>query len=61
MHQSPLKLYRKPRSNYKADIGAIKKPAQVFGGGQDELSVPEKFAEVFGGVRGDIPVTITPG
>lgn len=50
-----------PRSNYKADIEAIKKPAHVFVGGQDELFLPEKFAEVFGKVRGDIPVTIIPG
>ncbi len=50
-----------PRSDYKADIKAIKKPAQVFVGGQDELYLPEKFAEVFDGVRSDIPVTILPG
>jgi non-heme chloroperoxidase len=50
-----------PHSNYRADIRAIKKPAQVFVGGQDELFLPEKFAEVFDGVRSDIPVTIVPG
>lgn len=50
-----------PRSNYKADIEAIKKPAQVFVGGQDELFLPEKFVEVFGKVPSDIPVTIIPG
>ena len=50
-----------PRSNYKADIEAIKKPAQVFVGGQDELFLPERFAEVFDKVRRDIPVTIIPG
>jgi len=50
-----------PRSDYRADIKAIKKPAQVFVGGQDELFLPEKFAEVFDGVRSDIPVTIVPG
>ena len=32
-----------------------------FVGGEDELFLPEKFAEVFGGVRSDIPVTIIPG
>ena len=50
-----------PRRDYRADIRAIKKPAQVFVGGQDELFLPEKFAEVFDGVRRDIPVTIVPG
>jgi non-heme chloroperoxidase len=50
-----------PHSNYRADIRAIKKPTQVFVGGQDELFLPEKFAEVFDGVRSDIPVTIVPG
>ncbi len=50
-----------PRSKYTADIEAIKKPAQVFVGGQDELFLPEKFAEVFDKVRSDIPVTIVPG
>lgn len=50
-----------PHSDYKADIRAIQKPAQVFVGGQDELFLPEKFAEVFGKVRSDIPVTIVPG
>jgi non-heme chloroperoxidase len=50
-----------PRSDYRADIRAIKKPAQVFVGGQDELYLPEKFAEVFDGVRSDIPVAIVPG
>jgi len=50
-----------PRSNYKADIRAIKKPAQVFVGGKDELFLPEKFAEVFDKERNDIPVTIVPG
>jgi pimeloyl-ACP methyl ester carboxylesterase len=50
-----------PHSNYKADIGAIQKPAQVFVGGQDELFLPEKFAEVFDKDRSDIPVTIVPG
>ncbi len=50
-----------PRSDYKADIQAIKKPAQVFVGSQDELFLPEKFAEVFERVRSDIPVTIVPG
>lgn len=50
-----------PRSNYKTDIKAIKKPAQVFVGGEDELFLPEKFAEVFNKVRRDIPVTIVPG
>ena len=50
-----------PRSDYRADIGAIKKPAHVFVGGQDELFLPEKFAGVFDGVRSDIPVTIVPG
>ena len=50
-----------PRSNYKGDIKAIWKPAQVFVGGQDELFLPEKFAEVFDEVRSDIPVTIVPG
>jgi non-heme chloroperoxidase len=49
------------RADYKADIRAIKKPAQVFVGGQDELFLPEKFAEVFDAVRSDIPVTIVPG
>jgi pimeloyl-ACP methyl ester carboxylesterase len=50
-----------PHSDYKGDIRAIQKPAQVFVGGQDELFLPEKFTEVFGGVRSDIPVTIVPG
>ena len=50
-----------PHSDYKGDIRAIKKPARVFVGGQDELFLPEKFAEVFDGVRSDIPVTIVPG
>jgi pimeloyl-ACP methyl ester carboxylesterase len=50
-----------PRADYKADIKAIKKPAQVFVGGQDELFLPEKFAEVFDKGRSDIPVTIVPG
>jgi non-heme chloroperoxidase len=50
-----------PRSDYRADIQAIKKPAQVFVGGQDELFLPEKFAEVFDKVRSEIPVTIVPG
>jgi pimeloyl-ACP methyl ester carboxylesterase len=50
-----------PRSDYRADIRAIKKPAQVFVGGQDELFLPEKFVEVFDRVRNDIPVTIVPG
>jgi pimeloyl-ACP methyl ester carboxylesterase len=50
-----------PRSDYRKDIQAIKKPAQVFVGGQDELYIPEKFAEVFDKVRSDIPVTIVPG
>jgi pimeloyl-ACP methyl ester carboxylesterase len=50
-----------PRADYKADIKAIKKPAQVFVGGQDELFLPEKFAEVFDKGRNDIPVTIVPG
>jgi non-heme chloroperoxidase len=50
-----------PRSEYRADIRAIKKPAQVFVGGQDELFLPEQFAEVFDKVRSDIPVTIVPG
>ena len=49
------------RADYRADIRAIKKPAQVFVGGQDELFLPEKFAEVFDKVRSDIPVTIVPG
>jgi pimeloyl-ACP methyl ester carboxylesterase len=50
-----------PRSNYRADIRAIKRPAQVFVGGQDELFLPEKFAKVFSKDRSDIPVTIVPG
>jgi pimeloyl-ACP methyl ester carboxylesterase len=50
-----------PRKDYKADVRAIKKPAQVFVGGQDELFLPEKFAEVFDKGRSDIPVTIVPG
>jgi pimeloyl-ACP methyl ester carboxylesterase len=50
-----------PRGNYQADIRAIKKPAQVFVGGQDELFLPEKFADVFDKDRSDIPVTIVPG
>jgi non-heme chloroperoxidase len=50
-----------PRSDYKADIQAVRKPAQVFVGGQDELYLPEKFAEVFDQGRSDIPVTIVPG
>jgi pimeloyl-ACP methyl ester carboxylesterase len=50
-----------PRADYKADIQAIQKPAQVFVGGQDELFLPEKFAEVFDQRRSDIPVTIVPG
>ncbi len=50
-----------PRADYKADIQAIKKPAQVFVGGRDELFLPEKFAEVFNHGRKDIPVTIVPG
>ena len=49
-----------PRSDYRADIRAMKKPAQVFVGGQDELFLPEKFADVFDGVRRDIPVTLVP-
>jgi len=50
-----------PRRDYGADIRSIRKPAQVFVGSQDELYVPEKFAEVFDRVRSDIPVTIVPG
>jgi pimeloyl-ACP methyl ester carboxylesterase len=50
-----------PRKDYMADIRAIKKPAQVFVGGQDELFLPEKFVEVFDKQRSDIPVTIIPG
>jgi pimeloyl-ACP methyl ester carboxylesterase len=50
-----------PHSDYRADIRAIQKPAQVFVGGHDELFLPEKFSEVFDGVRSDIPVTIVPG
>ncbi len=50
-----------PHSNYQSDIQAIKKPAQVFVGGEDELFLPEKFAEVFDKGRNDIPVTIIPG
>jgi non-heme chloroperoxidase len=50
-----------PRSNYRADIRAIRKPAQVLVGSQDELFLPEKFADVFDKERSDIPVTIIPG
>jgi pimeloyl-ACP methyl ester carboxylesterase len=50
-----------PRKDYKADIRAIRKPAQVFVGSQDELFLPEKFAELFDKQRSDIPVTIVPG
>lgn len=50
-----------PRSNYRADIQAIKKPAQVLVGAQDELYLPEKFAEVFDKVGREIPVMIVPG
>jgi pimeloyl-ACP methyl ester carboxylesterase len=50
-----------PRRDYWADILAIKKPAQVFVGGQDELFLPKKFSEVFDKARSDIPVTIIPG
>jgi pimeloyl-ACP methyl ester carboxylesterase len=34
---------------------------QVFVGGRDELFLPEKFGEVFGAERREIPVTILPG
>jgi pimeloyl-ACP methyl ester carboxylesterase len=33
----------------------------VFVGGADELFLPEKFGQVFGAERQDIPVTILPG
>ncbi len=50
-----------PHKDYRADIRAISKPAQVLVGSQDELFLPEKFAAVFDGERNDIPVTIVPG
>ena len=49
-----------PHVDYRADIRAIKKPAQLFVGSEDELYLPGKFQEVFYGVRRDIPVTIVP-
>ena len=50
-----------PHRNYRADIRAVDRPMQVFVGGKDELFIPEKFSEVFGAERRDIPVTILPG
>jgi pimeloyl-ACP methyl ester carboxylesterase len=50
-----------PYSDYGAEIRAVPRPMQVFVGGRDELFVPEKFGEVFGAERGDIPVIILAG
>jgi pimeloyl-ACP methyl ester carboxylesterase len=50
-----------PHSDYRADIRAVPRPMQVFVGGRDELFLPEKFGEVFGAERREIPVTILPG
>jgi pimeloyl-ACP methyl ester carboxylesterase len=50
-----------PHSDYRADIRAVPRPMQVFVGGEDELFLPEKFGEVFGAERREIPVTILPG
>jgi pimeloyl-ACP methyl ester carboxylesterase len=50
-----------PHSDYKADIRAVPRPMLVFVGGADELFLPEKFGQVFGADRLDIPVTILPG
>jgi pimeloyl-ACP methyl ester carboxylesterase len=56
-----MQLSFQPHDDFRADIRAVSKPMQVFVGANDELFVPEKFQEVFGGVRKDIPVTILPG
>ena len=50
-----------PHSDYNADIRAVPRPMLVFVGGADELFLPEKFGQVFGAERLDIPVTILPG
>ena len=50
-----------PHWDYKADIRAVPRPMLVFVGGADELFLPEKFGQVFGAERRDIPVTILPG
>jgi non-heme chloroperoxidase len=50
-----------PHPDYQADIRAVPRPMLVFVGSADELFLPEKFGEVFGAERRDIPVTILPG
>jgi non-heme chloroperoxidase len=50
-----------PHADYKADVRAVPRPMLVFVGGADELFLPEKFGQVFGAERPDIPVTILPG
>jgi non-heme chloroperoxidase len=50
-----------PHPDYKADIRAVPRPTLVFVGGADELFLPEKFGQIFGAERREIPVTILPG
>jgi len=50
-----------PRDNFRADIRAVKAPMEVLVGSKDELFYPEKFVQVFGAERGDVPVVILPG
>lgn len=49
-----------PHNDFLSDIRAISKPMLVLVGGADQLFIPEKFSEVFGTQRKDIPVTILP-
>ena len=50
-----------PHDDFMADIRSVSKPMQVFVGAEDQLFIPEKFKQVFGEARNDIPVTILPG
>jgi non-heme chloroperoxidase len=49
-----------PRTDYVADIRNIHKPTAVMVGGEDEFSLPEKFAPVFHSQRQDVTVKIVP-
>jgi alpha-beta hydrolase superfamily lysophospholipase len=51
----------RPERDYQANIRAVRQPARVLVGQNDEVFFADKFASVFKGAGKDIPVTILPG
>jgi alpha-beta hydrolase superfamily lysophospholipase len=50
-----------PRRDWRADIRAIRRPAAVLVGADDELFYAGQYAPVFAALRPEVPVTVVPG